>query len=667
MIKKITSLLLVMLCIGVVNAQKKSTEYAWEATVPTISIPDSLLESDAVCIYKLQEIRYRKGGLSYFVNKIRIKILTKRGLDKYASYSVYRPDYTTLNTLDARTIKSNGNIVNFNTSDIKSIELKRNKNSSLRIQRLSIPGVEVGDEIEFIYIFQYDGIMEDQDIFLHTEVPTMVSTFKQVVDNVYDIDFRTYNNMPKPYYEKKETESIYQWVLNNIEGTSDNEYGILQESLPFIRYSVSYFPIRSAGSKEFFETVNRNWSIMYKYYSAIIKNDVFEHSYWGKSLEGYINKHNELNPNLSVDQKIYYLSSILNDSLKITEFDPKSPSRPAMYYILNKTMDTRMVLKFIDSYLKLNNIRFFVAFSRNRYEGNIDINFARPKTVSEIFYVIMNENKDLHYLYPPNPISKYYIDELPNSIAGTQAILITDLGGFKSDRLNVTTMNIPFNETNTNIWSKKTNLKINLKDSKIKNEYVTQHTLVGDVSTNLRNSIINLGNSKDSIGQLKELLELNSAHNIDTIFTESLEKIYPYNYSFKFKGDVSDIVQKIDNANYSILIDKLINHYTLNTSDQKRILNYYCPFAYSDVNKIYISFDADIDLVNSEFNKFSITNSPIANYTIEVRKLNKNVLMIESKLDLLKIKLSPAEYTDLHKANESLLKTSQSRILIKTL
>lgn len=665
MIKRISSLLIVMLCIGAVFAQKKSTEYAWEATKPTTSIPDSLLESDAVCIYKLQEIRYRRGGLSYFVNKIRIKILTKRGLDNYASYSVFRPDYTTLNTLDARTIKSNGKIVDFNTSDIKRIELKKNKKSSLRIQRLSVPGVEVGDEIEFIYVFQYDGIMEDQDIFLHTEIPTMVSTFKQVLDNMYDIDFRTYNNMPNPYYEKKETESTYQWILNNIEGTNDNEYGILQESLPFIRYSVIYN--MNANTKDFLKNVNKNWSVMYTYYSAIIKNDVFENTYWGKSLEGYINKHNEKNPNLSVDQKIYYLSSILNDSLKITDFDPKSPSRPAMYYLINKTMDTRMVLKFIDSYLKLNNIRYFVAFSRNRYEGNIDINFARPKTVSEIFYVIMNENKDLHYLYPPSHTTKYYIDELPNSIAGTQAILITDLGGFKSDRLNITTMNIPYNETNTNIWSKKTNLKISLKEDNIKNEFITQYTLIGDVSTNLRNNIINLGNSRDSIVQLKDLLELNSAHNIDTIFTESLEKIYPYNYSYKFKGEINDIVQKIDNNNYSILIDKLINHYTLNTTEQKRILNFYCPFAYSDVNKIYITFDSDIDLINSDFNKFSITTSPIANYTIEVRKLNKNVIMIESKLDLLKIKLSPAEYVDLHKANDALLKTSQSRILIKTI
>ncbi len=659
--------ILVLNCYALTFAQNKSTEYAWESTKSTVSIPDSMLNNDAVCIYSLQEIRYRRGGLTYFVNKTRIKILTQKGLDKYAVFSVLKPSYTTLNNLDARAIKSDGRIVDFNSNDIKVIDLKFNKDQGVKIQRLSVPGVEVGDEIEFVYIYQFDGIMEDQDIFLHNEIPTLNSTFKQILDKEYVIEHRLYNKMPSPFYTKRETDVEYVWVLNNIQGTSDNEYGILQESLPFIRYSVFYNPSNNLHAKEFLTLINKTWSVMYEYYSRIIKNDAFESMYRGKSLEGFLIKEREKKPNQTIDQKLFFLSSILNDSLTITEFDPKEPSRPAMYYLTNKKMDTRVVYTFIDTYLRLNNIRYFVAFSRNRYEGNLDINFATPKTVTEVFYVIMNENKELHYLYPPTPDAKYYIDELPNSIAGTQAILITDLGGFKSDRLNVTTMNIPYNEYNTNIWSRKINIKVNLKNNELKNDIISQHTLVGDMSTTLRNNIINIGFSNDSLNKLKEFSEINFSHNIDTIYTENMDKIFPYNFTYKYKATVDNLVQKIDQNSYSIMLDKIISHHILPTNDQTRMLNYYCPFAYSDINKIYLVFDTEIEIINNDLSKNNVTENPISNYNFQIRKMDKNVIMIESKLDLLKIKLSPEEYKNLHQTNEKIKQTSQSRILIKTL
>lgn len=232
------SFLLLSVLLG--YGQKKSTEYNWENTKLTTSIPDSMLTEDAVCIYNLQEIRNRSGRLSYFVYKTRIKILTQQGLEQFASFAVRRPNYSIINTIDARTIKSDGSIVDFNSSDIKVLDLKYNKNTSIKLQLLSAPGVEVGDEIEFVYIYQYDNIVENEDIFLHREIPVMSSIYKHTLDNVYAVDYRLYNKMPSPILDKKETESTYYWELKNLPGTSDNENGIMQESIPFIRYSVLY-------------------------------------------------------------------------------------------------------------------------------------------------------------------------------------------------------------------------------------------------------------------------------------------------------------------------------------------------------------------------------------------------------------------------------------------
>lgn len=656
------SLLYLFLTAGNAFSQKDTQEYDWEKTSQTLNIPDSLLKEDAICIYKLQEIRNRSNTniFTILIQKVRIKILTKRGLDLYSTYSVYRPPYSRINKLDARSIKSTGQIIDFKSEDVKSLEVKTSKNNTTRnFLKLSVPGVEVGDEVEFVYVIEFDGIMEDQDIILHSEIPTLKSIFKHVSDNYYQIDYRTYNKMPPPNVDKQKAQTIYYWELNNIIGTKNNEFGILQESLPYIRYNIiSLFKY----DKAFMDALKTNWGVLSNMYSRMIRNDVFESTYRGVSLEGTLNKYNATHPNQTVDQKIYYLSTILNDSLKITEFDPNSASRPAMYYLKSKTMDTRTVYKFIDTYLKLNNINYFVAFSRNRYEGYLDITFAAPKTLTDIFYVIINEDKELHYLYPPTETNKFYIDELPHEISGTDAVLLMDRNG----KPDISMMKIPSNDISTNLWSKKTYINVYFQKDKNEHDVLSKQTLMGDFSTNIRNEIIKTKEENEPIKEFKELLEINDKQIIDSFQIENLEKVYPYNFNYSYTAKISDLLQKLDGNNYAIQLDKILNHHLLKTSDEERILNYYCPFPYSDVERVFLKFDKEIELIDNNMLQVN-TNNKTANYTLRISKIDKNVVMIESKLNMNQLKLTPAEYVELHKTNTIIQNVDMSRIMIRTL
>jgi hypothetical protein len=52
---------------------------------------------------------------------------------------------------------------------------------------------------------------------------------------------------------------------------------------------------------------------------------------------------------------------------------------------------------------------------------------------------------------------------------------------------------------------------------------------------------------------------------------------------------------------------------------------------------------------------------------VSVKNVNDKIILIESKLDLRKEKLKPEEFKILHKTNENINKTSQARILFKTI
>ncbi len=655
-----------------IYSQTLSKEQIWEATTPTKYIPDSLLDEDAVRIYQHKELvnrNYATSGSNFCLDiyRTRIKILTSTGLDQYSNYSFYKSKNARIIKLDARTIKSNGNIVDLKSDDIKIISInKATYREGFENLRISIPGVEIGDEIELVYNLEYDGLEFGNDINLHADCPIIKSTFRYTCDRIIITDFKLYNNMPDATISKGLSQTTFDWELNNLSGLGDQEFGLPNESLPFIR-----FAIRGIGgtSSQFVDYLLRigissnYWGNVYDNYSTIYNNEIFNQMYKGTSLQGYLNKHNASHPNETIEQKLIYLNSIIQDSLEIIKYDPNLPSRPAMYYLKNKTIDVFNLNKLIRTYIQINKIPFFVAFARNRYTGTLDLTFASASTVTDVFYVVPFENSDLHYLYPSNHLRKYNIDEIPNWIAGTNAILVRK----KSDNSNaedVLTMQIPANDANTNIWNVMTRYKVDVNKNEL--EYVSKNTFIGDFSTNLRNEIINSKKEENPIKKFSMFLELPKTLKVDTFTVDNINNLYPYNFSFSFSGKVKNNVELLNNNVYSISLENLLNHYMMPSSENKRILNYYSPFPYTNTIKLYFQIDKDFEILTSDIEKYN-TGTNFSNYTVKYSKIGNNILLVESKYEFSKFFVMASEYDKFHQFNESVKKASQARVLIKVL
>ncbi len=652
-------------------AQLKVKEHIWQTTSPTTNIPDSLKDNDAIMVHQQHDIKNNldlSAGKIYNIESIRfrVKIYTQAGLDEYSVYSINKSKNSSITKLDARTIKSDGKIIDLKSTEIKVLDIKEDEdNSRYENIKVSIPGVEIGDEIEIIYAIERDGFINGRDIHLYNSIPTLKSVFSYTTDNSVVTDFRMYNDLPDPEIKKAMNDAIFTWTLTNLPGLGEQFASNFTESLPFLRFAVRNIIVngRVLEGMAQWGILNNDWTEIYDYYANIYTNGNFKDSYKGVSFFGYIKNQKKLNPQLKTNEIIENLVHIINDSLEIVESTEELTMKPGLYFLENKKIDQKNIHNLIVNYLSEYNIKFYVVFARDKVDGKMDIAFASGDMITDVFYAAQDSAGNLHFIYPSNEYNKYHIDEVPYRIAGTEAVLVSrkSVNALKTDAIKV---KIPTNDFQVNARTTMVNIKVDL--AKGSGAYKSKNTYTGHFSTRHRSEVLNSMKEKERNKTFKSNLELYDMFNVDTFQVDRNDNNYPYNFSFNHQGNVQIAFQKIDNTTYSIPLIGLIDHYILSSTEQERTLNYYCPFKYTDTYKVYLQFDKNIELLENTLDQFWVFHNN-ENYIINVNKVNDKVLLIESKLDLRKDKLNPEEYKVHHGVNESINKTLQSRILIKTI
>lgn len=84
----------------------------------------------------------------------RIKILTEAGISKYSDVSLYSYRGYSVAEVRARTIHSDGSIVNFEGKPLDKVVYK-GRDQRLNVKSFSVPDVRVGSMIEYRYLYRY--------------------------------------------------------------------------------------------------------------------------------------------------------------------------------------------------------------------------------------------------------------------------------------------------------------------------------------------------------------------------------------------------------------------------------------------------------------------------------------------------------------------------------
>jgi hypothetical protein len=665
-----------------VSAQEKISENRWGFTKPTINIPDSLNKYDAIMIHSQYDLDNNLPATSIkfkFNEKYlyRIKINTLKGLEKNTTFKLLVYHKKALIKLDARIIKPSGTIIDLSLKDISIKDsINKKSNETYYYKLVKIPKVEIGDEFEFTYTLEANSIFRGKDVILHNSIPTLKSVFTYTAKSILITHLHLYNKMPEPIADKDWSQSTLTWTLTNLPGIGEVHKTDFKDTIPFIRFAVRRIvdadglPLQYA---ENYGIISNGWPNIYRNLTKSINNKYYCCDDAGDTLYRKFPSLLTINKNLPVENKINYFIQFIRDSIYVNDSISFSENHSNLKISKKYSLNYLNLISLTNQFFKDQNIKYYWAFGKSKYNGKIDMNFSSFNELDAIFYLIEDEKGAMHTFVPTNLNYAYLnLDEIPYWLGGTDAIIVKELENNEQNRplinagqMDVLMVKIPANEQNANIRNFISNVQINLdgvQDDKIKSKI----NYTGYFSFFERQFLLNSLQENNFSVALKESLELRDNFKVDSFWINRIDSSFPFDFNFSLDGKLNIAKEKYSDKTVSFSLEGMINHYTIETDDEERTLNVIFPFKYTDVNKIYIQFNKPIELITNDLENYWIQDS-FGSYKVSITKINDQVLLLESKIELKKDKISAMEFKKLHQINENIKKLNKSYLTIRAL
>jgi len=147
---------------------------------------------------------------------VRIKVLTEEGR-KYADVEIpYDKKYEDVKDLNARTIRPDGSIVNYDGKVFEKTIVKV-RGWKYLAKTFTLPDVQVGGIIEYYYTYKFKGVFFDSHWILNEELFTKTATFSLRPHGGTGYTVRYFwNRLPPGTSPPAEDHGVYRLTANNI-------------------------------------------------------------------------------------------------------------------------------------------------------------------------------------------------------------------------------------------------------------------------------------------------------------------------------------------------------------------------------------------------------------------------------------------------------------------
>ncbi len=654
MIKNIISRLLflsILLCtLNTISAQKYK-DHKWYKAKPHTVIPDSLLGEDAVMIYNNQyiyndivDLRTNNFSSKRTVMQ-KIKIITQKGLEEYSKVfvNIYPNEY--IKIVDARTIKANGKTVDLKSKDIKQLNFKSRfyKDSRFQQLRFSIPGVEIGDEIEIIYTAKTGKLRMAGDIIMNTYLPCLSASVTYGSSRAFVHEFKMYNNMANFVNKSSQTNTTLVWVMSNLRSIGNEYRAIYTNQIPFIRYVIRRY---SDGAYSQDLSIN-DWNNLYNKYKdyytdlSIVKEK--------RSLKALIQRFKDEDLEASNTQVFMKIHQYVYENFEVKVLPDADKRRRIKFYLDKKEINNYNLYILYEQLFNDLGIKRYMCFGRDKYNGKLDRNFVAPHIVQHDFFAFKDVNQ-LHFVYPSFSTRKYLLDELPLSLRGTNIMMIADgeEGSIFKDSKEIT---LPMNGPEKNYKLKKLKIQVdNLLDSAFSSSSST--TLSGVYSTMYR-----LNHKKEIDKNEYDFYASFISENemkIDSLNISNSRTKFPYNYTLNSIQKIPLQFSQIDDNLYNLRIGELFSISDLYAPDKKRYLKYHTKYMYNDMTIVQVEFAKSIKIENLEQINKMFKNNSFGSVSINLVQKGEKTLIINISYKITEIGLQFSEYHKLRDLNIAL-------------
>jgi len=630
---------------------QKYKDHKWFKARAHTSIPDSLKGEDAVMIYNNQyvyndivDISSSKFSSKRTVMQ-KVKILTQKGLDEYSKVFVNIYPKERIKVIDARTIKANGKVVNLKSKDIKRLDFKSRFYQDSRFQQLrfSIPGVEIGDEVEIIYTVKTGVLRRGGDIIMHSYLPCMSASLTYGSSKAFVHEFKMYNKMPKFENHSSQTNTTLVWRMSNLESLGDQYRAIYTNKIPYVRYVIRGY---SDGYSSIDLSTN-NWDNIYKKYKDYYSDPLFING--TKYIKGFIQRFKDEEPNASNAKVFMNIHQYIYDNIEVKILENGEDRRNLRYYMENKKINNYNLYMLYEQLFKYLEIKRYICFGRDKYAGVLDRNFVAPHIIKYDFFSFKEGNK-FHFVYPSYSNKRYLLGELPISLKGTNIMMIAD--GEKGSIFNDSKeLKVPMSSSENNFKFKKLNIKVdNLSDSLF--ESTSSMVLSGIYSTMYREGHSDKISENDFRFYSSFISE--NELNIDSLTITEAKKFFPYDYKLISKQQYPLEFFKIDDQLYNLNLSQLFSVADLYASEGKRFLKYHTRYMYNDVTTVQLNFVQSVKMENLEGLRELFKENKFGSVSLNVAQKDEKTIVINISYKIKKEILEPEEFKLLRELNTTL-------------
>jgi len=644
-------LALSLICFSETKAQKGLKNFKWAKQRKThANIPDSLKDNDAVFVFRYYTLRpfvnekYVEWANTVETYHYRIKLLTQNGVDKYSNIILNKKTDSKIAFVDAYTVKSNGKIINL---DSKDIELNEYKNSDLgsswKQLRFSIPGVEVGDEIEIIYQLKLPYLRTSDDTYFHSYLPVLNSVVTIDVMEGLHLKLNVYNQLGQPEVLDGLHHTSYQWRLKNLVSIGEQYKSIPALELPYLAYVIDFKPMLK-------------WKSLYNAYYDSFK----EMDFTGRPHNGFFNKFMSLQKETFPEADSYDLlekvMTYIQDSIPVVHMSKEESNNPTGYFLYEKKINYKNLHILIRKVFNNLNIGFETAFGRDKYDGPIDFIFPSTHQINEIFFLYRDKNTKYRIIYPSSPGYKYYLNELPNNLEGTTVLTVK---GRNQNSVNIQTkkFKIPDSYAGNNYVKQFRNFEVDIAGNRFELECKNQFS--GNFNRDERDALFALSDNFE-----KEKTADIIGVEVDTFYVTEFLKKPPVKYSSRYNYSGNNLFNSVDENLISIPFKRLFEHKSLYADpDLKRNLGYFTEMLYEDQVNVLLKFPVPVTIQNEGDLKRRFENV-FGKYSIEIQQMDDKTILIKSSYKIIGRYLPPAKFDLLLDMNAYLEETMETELYL---
>lgn len=658
--------LIVFLNFTALGQNFSSLKHKWKKPTPQIEIPDSLKNEDVVIISKTVYINNHKdvtSSIPLFASGsvlMRYRVQTKAGLDYFTKFSLSKSRGAKPTTIDARTIKKDGTTINLDRDNIKLLRSYNKLSENYFYEyRLSVPGVEIGDEVEIVYSNSYNEIISTMDLFFHDDYAIMESKVVITTDRGIITNILLNNGLPDPIRVEAENESILTWKLTSLRPIGE-QYNMIEDyELPFVRMIVT--EIKHQGSS--YDVGIKDWGAIFDRLAP----GSLEQKYKPKGLEEYFNSLKSKLDTLSTTGKVNYFAQFINDEIEIRNSLNDGDDKLSYVDLFSKKIiDEINLINFYKHMFFQLKIPYKVILAKNRYQGELLVSDISSRQITDVFFEFRDEKDAKHYLFLSNESKTFSIDELPYSLEGTKAILLKKQDPFSKEKPEVEYMNIGYVKMDNNTRKINTHIKIDEAGTLTRK---TQLNYNGHFSTTFRRDLTELCDDykKDEIIDYLEIEDKDKANFVlDTLFKIEALQTFPYTNKFELRTHTLNAISDGGSDIKNLDLDLIINHIAYRTTKGERYYTSYLPYTGQESIITLIEFPYAIEVINIDDIKINKLNS-IGSHELKLEKINPTTFRLSSVFTIAKSIVVPAKYPEFVELNESIKKNKEFSILFKKL